>query len=78
VHLTAPPQHVDQPFPCGDWGDPARLEEPLGTKLYKFNNEVVYEFLKVTPIPFGLDYFEVYFSLCDIMWYVLLFCCVKI
>ncbi|CAN0452241.1 unnamed protein product, partial [Scytosiphon promiscuus] len=34
----------------------------------KFNNEVVYEHLLLTPeVPFALDYLEVVFSLCEVM-----------
>ena len=36
-------------------------------RLLKFNNEVVYEQLLTPQMPFALDYFEVVFSLCDIM-----------
>jgi hypothetical protein len=43
-------------------------EEAVTAKLYKFNNDVVYEHLLAPPVPFALDYFQVFFSLCDIIW----------
>lgn len=36
-------------------------------RLLKFNNEVVYEHLLTPEVPFALDYFEVVFSLCEVM-----------
>lgn len=35
--------------------------------VYKFNNQVVFEYLQVPHIPFELDYVEVLFSLFDEM-----------
>ena len=33
--------------------------------VYKFNNDVVYEHLVITHVPFELDYVEVFVNLCD-------------
>lgn len=43
-------------------GSMADLARP---SLYKFNNNVVYEYLQVVPVAFELDYLEVMFSLCE-------------
>lgn len=41
--------------------------QALTTRLLKFNNEVVYEHLLTPQVCFGLDYFEVISSLCEVM-----------
>jgi hypothetical protein len=41
-------------------------DEPLTRPtVYKFNNKVVYEYLKIPHLPFELDYTEVVIALCD-------------
>ncbi|KAG5180821.1 hypothetical protein JKP88DRAFT_200220 [Tribonema minus] len=40
---------------------------PVVARLCKFGSEMVYEHLLTPPLPFALDYFEVFFSLCDII-----------
>ncbi len=46
-------------------GNMTDLTRPL---VYKFNNNVVYEYLDVTHIAFDLDYLEVLRSLCDVLY----------
>ena len=45
----------------------AEAENPIQARIYKFNNEVVYEQLLAPAIPFDLDYFQVFQSLCDVL-----------
>eukprot|EP00903_Cladosiphon_okamuranus_P017733 g16326.t1 len=44
-----------------------KQQEQVVARLFKFNNEVVYEQLLTPEVPFELDYCEVVFSLCDVM-----------
>jgi hypothetical protein len=36
--------------------------------VYRFNNNVVYEFLQVYTLSYDLDYLEVVITLCDILY----------
>ncbi|CAM9757572.1 unnamed protein product [Chrysoparadoxa australica] len=56
----------DHPFPVHN-NIPDTTDEHVVIKLYKFNNEVVYEHLMTPHIPFGLEYLEVAISLCDVI-----------
>lgn len=60
---------VDTPYPSSTISqEPAKpQEEPVVPKLFKFANDVVYEHLLTPQVPFSLDYFQVFFSLSDII-----------
>ncbi|CAN0013038.1 unnamed protein product [Discosporangium mesarthrocarpum] len=65
-------KNVDVPLPGAQvpWeGDHSGVnqEQVVVARLHKFNNEVVYEHLLTPHVPFPLDYFEVTFSLCDVI-----------
>lgn len=41
--------------------------EQLRAGIYKFNNDVVYEYLQAPDIPFELNYVEVFINLCEML-----------
>ncbi len=42
-------------------------QDQIRSTVYKFDNDVIYQYLNFPHVPFELDYIEVLFSLCDML-----------
>mmetsp|Transcript_3961 Transcript_3961/g.6197 ORF Transcript_3961/g.6197 Transcript_3961/m.6197 type:complete len:259 (+) Transcript_3961:63-839(+) len=43
-------------------------QDQIRSTIFKFNNDVVFEYLLYPHVPFELDYLEVFHSLCDMLY----------
>jgi hypothetical protein len=42
--------------------------DQIRSGVYKFNNDIVYEHLQCPHVPFNLDYVQVFYSLCEMLY----------
>jgi hypothetical protein len=45
----------------------SEMDHQIRSGIYKFNNDIVYEYLQAPHIPFELNYIEVFYSMCQML-----------